>query len=132
MMKRNAPRSRRHFIAHALPVAFGPGAQSLACTIRAIGQGAPEKAPASGISAADLERIQAEIVERHNAYRADVKLSKLMFNRRLTGAAQAHAEDMAGRREMTHTGKDGSSPGERIKARGYRFFRAGENVAAGR
>ncbi len=62
----------------------------------------------------------------------EAKLKKLTVNRKLMAAAQAHAEDMAGRRKMTHTGGDGSSSSERIKARGYRYFRTGENVAVGR
>ncbi len=77
-------------------------------------------------------RLRTGIVEAHNALRTDAKLKKVTSNRKLTAAAQAHAEDMAARHKMSHTGGDGSSSSERVKARGYRYFRAGENVAAGR
>ncbi|MHB1556819.1 MAG: CAP domain-containing protein, partial [Isosphaeraceae bacterium] len=80
----------------------------------------------------ELEALRTQIVDAHNAFRTDAKLKRLTINRKLTAAAQAHAEDMASRRKMTHTGGDGSSSAERVKARGYRYFRAGENVAAGR
>ncbi|MEL6327522.1 MAG: CAP domain-containing protein, partial [Cyanobacteria bacterium J06626_23] len=49
----------------------------------------------------------------------------------LGDAAQAHAEDMARRGELSHTGGDGSSMGDRIAATGYRYRAAGENVACG-
>ncbi len=79
----------------------------------------------------ELEALRTRIVDAHNVFRADAKLKRLTINRKLTAAAQAHAEDMAARRKMTHTGSDGSAPAERVKARGYRYFRTGENVAAG-
>ena len=61
-----------------------------------------------------------------------MKLPRFTINKKLTEAAQGHAEDMAEHRKMTHDGTDGSTSADRIKARGYRYFRAGENVAAGR
>jgi uncharacterized protein YkwD len=91
----------------------------------------PRKAPANPISQEELEELNTRIVEEHNRIRTERKLKKLTVSRTLTAAAQAHAEDMAARRKMSHTGGDGSSSSERIKARGYRYFRAGENVAAG-
>jgi uncharacterized protein YkwD len=50
----------------------------------------------------------------------------------LTAAAQRHAKDMAAHEKMVHKGSDGSSPIVRIKAEGYLYRRAGENIAAGR
>jgi uncharacterized protein YkwD len=91
----------------------------------------PVRAPAKPLTPEELEAMRAELVEAHNRIRTEAKLKKLTPNRKLTAAAQAHAEDMAARRKMTHTGKDGSSPSQRIKARGYRYFRTGENVAFG-
>lgn len=87
--------------------------------------------PSGPISPEQLEELRAQIVEAHNSLRAAAKLKKLTSNRKLTVAAQAHADDMATRRRMTHTGGDGSSSSERIKAQGYRYFRTGENIAAG-
>jgi uncharacterized protein YkwD len=92
----------------------------------------PRNAPATPITPEELEDLRDEVVAAHNAIRAGAKLKKLTVDRKLTSAAQAHAEDMAARRTMSHTGGDGSKPSERVKARGYRYFRTGENVAAGR
>ena len=91
----------------------------------------PRKTPAKPITPEELEELRTRIVEAHNTIRTEAKLKKLTLSRKLTAAAQAHAEDMAARRKMTHTGGDGSSSSERVKARGYRYFRTGENVAAG-
>jgi uncharacterized protein YkwD len=88
--------------------------------------------PVRPITPEELEEMRAQIVEAHNKIREEAKLKKLTVNRKLMAAAQAHAEDMASRRKMTHTGGDGSSSSERVKARGYRYFRTGENVATGR
>ncbi len=91
----------------------------------------PEKTSAREISPEELEALRSRLVESHNKIRTEAKLKKLTVNRKLMAAAQAHAEDMAARRKMSHTGGDGSSSSERIKARGYRYFRTGENIAAG-
>jgi uncharacterized protein YkwD len=92
----------------------------------------PKKTPPTPIAPEELEALRTRIVEAHNEIRTEAKLRKLTLNRKLTAAAQAHAEDMAARRTMTHIGGDGSLSAERIKSHGYRYFRAGENVAAGR
>jgi len=80
----------------------------------------------------DLETIRERLLSLHNEARVDEKLKKLEVSPKLREAAQKHAEEMAERGEMTHEGKDGSTPAERIKAEGYRYRRCGENIAFGR
>jgi uncharacterized protein YkwD len=46
-------------------------------------------------------------------------------------AARAHAEDMARYGYLEHTGRDGSTPGDRLKRTGYQRRLVGENIAAG-
>ncbi len=46
-------------------------------------------------------------------------------------AAAAHSEDMLAMGVLTHTGSDGSGPGERIARTGYQATTWGENAAAG-
>ncbi|MEL6136100.1 MAG: CAP domain-containing protein [Cyanobacteria bacterium J06628_6] len=72
-----------------------------------------------------------ELLRLTNAERAAIGLSPLRLSAELGDAAQAHAEDMARRGELSHTGGDGSSMGDRIDATGYRYRAAGENVACG-
>lgn len=52
-------------------------------------------------------------------------------NSTLNTAAQRHSEDMASTGTMSHTGSDGSDPGERITRAGYTWSTYGENVAYG-
>ncbi|HEY3785128.1 MAG TPA: CAP domain-containing protein [Steroidobacteraceae bacterium] len=49
----------------------------------------------------------------------------------LQSAAQAHSRDMAAHGYLDHTGRDGSSPAERVSRTGYRWRIVGENVASG-
>ncbi len=70
-------------------------------------------------------------VELVNAERAKVGCSPLTVNAKLTKAAQAHSEDMAAHANMSHTGSDGSAPGDRITRAGYDWSSYGENVAYG-
>lgn len=49
----------------------------------------------------------------------------------LTRAARAHARDMAAHEFFSHTGSDGSSPGERVTRAGYHWREVGENIESG-
>ncbi|MDT0614893.1 CAP domain-containing protein [Streptomyces lancefieldiae] len=80
-------------------------------------------APASG----DV----AKVVELVNAERSKAGCSPVTVNAALTKAAQAHSEDMAATRTMSHSGSDGSSPDDRITSAGYHWSAYGENVAYG-
>jgi uncharacterized protein YkwD len=73
-----------------------------------------------------------DVLKAHNRLRAEAKLPRLTVSRKLQAAAEMHAKDMASRKKMTHKGSDGKSVVARITAEGYRFRRAGENIAAGR
>ena len=55
----------------------------------------------------------------------------LAFNQLLQNAAQKHAVDMAVQDYFSHTGKNGSTPDQRITAEGYAFSGWAENIAAG-
>ena len=50
---------------------------------------------------------------------------------RLTDAAQAHAEDMNQNGYFSHTGRDGSSVGDRVDRAGYAWRLVGENIGSG-
>jgi uncharacterized protein YkwD len=49
----------------------------------------------------------------------------------LTRAASVHSQDMAAHDYFSHTGSDGSTPGERATRAGYRWKMVGENIASG-
>ncbi|WP_455353092.1 CAP domain-containing protein [Streptomyces sp. SYSU K217416] len=79
-------------------------------------------APASGT---------ARVVQLVNSERSKAGCAPLTVNAKLTQAAQNHSKDMAAHRNMSHTGSDGSSPGDRITRAGYSWSTYGENVAYG-
>jgi uncharacterized protein YkwD len=92
---------------------------------------APENKPARPNSDKTKEETVEEVIESHNAIRADAKLPKLEVSDKLKEAAERHAKDMAAHDKMTHDGTDGSTPFTRIDEAGYVWKRAGENVAYG-
>ncbi|MEM1113201.1 MAG: MopE-related protein [Pseudomonadota bacterium] len=55
----------------------------------------------------------------------------LVWRCELKVASLAHSRDMAVNRFFSHTGSNGSSPGQRISAAGFRWSSYGENIAAG-
>ncbi len=87
--------------------------------------------PADPEKNADPKALCERVVIAHNRIRADAKLPALAVSPKLQAAAELHARDMARRAEMTHKGSDGSEPADRIAAQGYKYRRAGENVAYG-
>jgi uncharacterized protein YkwD len=50
---------------------------------------------------------------------------------RLDQAAQLHSEEMARRGMLDHVGLQGQSPFDRVRAAGYAFRAAAENIASG-
>ncbi|MFF3013396.1 CAP domain-containing protein [Streptomyces sp. NPDC057939] len=72
-----------------------------------------------------------EVLALVNKERAAVGCPALTVNEKLTKAAQDHSADMAAHSNMSHTGSDGSDPGQRITRAGYQWSTYGENVAYG-
>ena len=91
----------------------------------------PKPAPQPGPQIAMLRPEFQQQLDMLNAERSRRGLAPFAYNEQLGQAAQAHSVDQANRRLMTHTGSDGSSPGDRIRRTGYRFCNWAENVAFG-
>ena len=89
---------------------------------------APAPAPAAAVK---VLAVGQDVVNQTNQNRANVGLPPLVINAQLTAAAEAHSAEQATRNTMTHTGANGSNPGQRMKNAGYRPSTWGENVAAG-
>ncbi|MCL6430843.1 MAG: CAP domain-containing protein [Anaerolineae bacterium] len=89
---------------------------------------AAEAAPAQSLSQDFVQRI----VDLTNQQRASHGLPPVTLDPALTRAAQAHSDDMANHNYFSHTGSDGSDPGQRIARAGYSpIYAYGENIAAG-
>ncbi|MEU6369332.1 CAP domain-containing protein [Streptomyces sp. NPDC046931] len=98
--------------------------------VRATASAAPSS-PSTPKVTATASGTVARIVQLVNAERSRAGCSPVTLNATLTKVAQAHSEDMASHRNMSHTGSDGSSPGDRITRAGYSWSTYGENVAYG-
>lgn len=105
--------------------------------------GAATPAPKGGFTLEDRAPISTEVqdtLQRINAYRAAgatcgaqrfEPAPPLAWQAQLEQAAAKHAQDMATRRSMSHTGADGSSVSDRVSREAYAWVRLGENVSAG-
>jgi uncharacterized protein YkwD len=73
----------------------------------------------------------AEVLSLANGERAKAGCEPMKLNGKLNAAAQGHSEDMATQNYFSHNSQDGRSPFDRMKAAGYSFSAAAENIAAG-
>ncbi|MFN3416550.1 MAG: CAP domain-containing protein [Caldimonas sp.] len=103
---------------------------------------APGPAPApEGDISCGLPDFQAEVLRLVNERRAAgatcgsqghfAATTALSWNTALTTAAYGHSRDMADNNYFSHTSRDGRTFDQRITDAGYRWSRAGENIAAG-
>ena len=74
---------------------------------------------------------ETEVIALTNAERANHGCAPLAYSPRLTAAAQGHRRDMAINDYFSHYSLDGRTPWDRIRATGYDYDRAAENIAAG-
>ena len=97
-------------------------------------------APFTAPAPAAAGNVAADVLRLVNAVRGQVQhcgrsvmsaVPPLRLNQLLSDAALVHAQDMLRFNYFDHTGRDGSSPAERVAATGYRYRIVGENLAAG-
>ncbi len=74
--------------------------------------------------------LAAQVVSLTNEQRARAGWRALRVDDRITTAAQKHSTDMATHEYFSHTGRNGSSFGVRVRAEGYPSPGA-ENIAQG-
>ncbi|WP_030019761.1 sigma-70 family RNA polymerase sigma factor [Streptomyces monomycini] len=91
---------------------------------------APAPAPASG-SGSGGSAFAQQVTTLVNAERAKQGCSPVHANNQLVTAARRHSQDMDARNYFDHTSPDGTDPGDRITAAGYRWSTYGENIARG-
>ncbi|MCI3935386.1 sigma-70 family RNA polymerase sigma factor [Streptomyces sp. AN091965] len=72
-----------------------------------------------------------QVLSLVNAERAKAGCGPLTHNSKLATAAQRHSADMRSRNYFDHTSPDGTDPGQRITAAGYKWSTYGENIARG-
>lgn len=64
---------------------------------------------------------QSQMLKSVNKLRTDKGLSSLILCKPLASSAQNYAQAMAGQNFLSHTGKDGSTPGDRMQNSGYKW-----------
>jgi uncharacterized protein YkwD len=77
--------------------------------------------------------VEQEVTRLVNAERARAGCAPVTISMQLTQSAQRHSLDMGQRNYFDHNAPppQASTPWDRIKATGYRYSTAGENIAAG-
>ena len=95
------------------------------------GQDESDDASDAGGTAATETGFAAEVLALANVERSKAGCEPLALDSKLNSAAQAHSVDMATNNFFTHESQDGRTPFDRIKAAGYSFSAAAENIAAG-
>lgn len=86
---------------------------------------------AKGVLSYATEMSISELLANTNAQRAQNGAAALALNSQLTSAAQAKANDMIARNYWAHNTPDGKEPWVFFDAAGYKYFKAGENLAYG-
>jgi uncharacterized protein YkwD len=97
---------------------------------------APTPGPTSaanppGCAAQQNTDYESQVVALVNEARAAAGLPALRVNPALSQAAYLHSLDMACTSSLSHTGSDGSDWYARVKAQGYAYSYASENIYAG-
>lgn len=90
---------------------------------------APSSGGATNAPSGNVSAQAREVVDLVNAERAKAGCKALSIDDKLMTAAQRHSQDQADHENMSHTGSDGSDPGDRIDRVGYQWRTYGENVA---
>ena len=78
-----------------------------------------------------LRAWEKEILDLTNSFRARNGLSALSWSDAAAKAARLHSKDMADNNYFSHTGLNGSTPSQRLKAQGISFTASGENIIGG-
>jgi uncharacterized protein YkwD len=86
--------------------------------------------PAAGQRVLDLVN-HARATPRYCGNRLFNAARPLRWNEALAEASRWHSEDMARHNYFSHSGRNGSSPAQRVERAGYRYRSTGENIAAG-
>jgi uncharacterized protein YkwD len=74
---------------------------------------------------------QARSAPRYCGNRAFNAARPVRWNASLAEASRLHSEDMARWNYFSHSGRNGSDPGQRVERAGYRYRATAENIAAG-
>lgn len=93
----------------------------------------PAAAPPSTTTTGDGNTLETRMLDILNSERSKAGCGPLQLDPALQEAARAHSQDMAAHNYFSHTGRNGSTPIQRMKAAGWTgSSRWAENISAGR
>lgn len=78
-----------------------------------------------------LKAWEKEVLDLTNSFRVRNGLDALSWSDAAAKSARLHSEDMAESNYFSHTGLNGSTPGDRMKAQGIQYRSNGENIIGG-
>jgi uncharacterized protein YkwD len=92
----------------------------------------PTRTPVPTATPQPPSNVEAQVIQLVNNERSAHGCPPLAMEVHLMNAAEGHSTDMAVNDFFSHTGSNGSSPGDRITAAGYGgYTHWAENIAAG-
>jgi uncharacterized protein YkwD len=120
--------------AHAVPEK--PAAPQRPAMVRQVAGGSLIAASKENVTAADISEspnapVQQQILVLINGNRRAHGCRAVTLDRRLIGAANGHAADMARHDYFAHESRDGHGAGDRVTDAGYNWKHYGENIARG-
>ena len=111
-----------------IPAASAAPGQPTASVVSAV--------PTAGQSPEEAEVLRLTNEARSHSRKCGGKKMKavrpLRWSDTLAASAEAHSADMANANYFSHYTQSGASPFQRMRAAGYSYRAAGENIAAGR
>jgi hypothetical protein len=121
------PHPRNNYHPHALSHRMLALLSLLLMTVKIAGISLVVLMPAAPTQASAI--TTSTVISLANAARAEGGLTALTANSLLTNAAQAKANDMLAKQYFAHNTPSGDTPWTFIKAAGYSYVTAGENLA---
>ena len=121
------PHSRNNYHPHAISHRMLALLSLFLMTVKIVGISLVAVAPAAPVEASAI--TSSTVISLANAARQEGGLAALTHNGLLAQAAQAKANDMLGRQYFSHNTPTGETPWTFIKAVGYSYVTAGENLA---
>ncbi len=121
------PHPRNNYHPHAISHRMLALLSLLLMTVKIVGISMVAIAPAAIVEASEITSVT--VISLANSARKEGGLNPLTANSLLARAAQNKANDMLGRQYFSHNTPTGETPWSFIKAVGYSYVTAGENLA---
>lgn len=89
----------------------------------------PSVKPEEGNVSSSIAAIEKKVWELTNQARTEAGIAALQYDEKMADVARAHSADMDARGFFEHNNPDEKTPFDRMKAAGFRYSYAAENIA---